>query len=335
MLTGAARGAGLKSEREILEAIHRPHVRQDEAFFRLAPIAGIVHRANFQTRFPWPEHPSGFIEIKTNNLGFRRDHPTAEGKPAGLFRVLVAGDSHTDGQVLNAESFSTILEDRLNQRAGSPAFEVLNAGVCHHSFRNYLGVVKLYHYLKPDAVVVAVYPGNDFVEAAQFIELRDGLRHDASYMPRLILAEKLDEGAVWQGLNQAAYFKSAPEMKDRVLALALRTLSQIRDIGLPDGAPLLVVLLPNKIDTERETDARRLELTRRFLNLSNDDLRVTAELTAGLGKRLRKAGIAYVDLTRPPPGTELLFWNQDYHLNVNGHRWVAKELLKTELFARR
>src|SRR5207248_2046133 len=112
---------------------------------------------------PLADHPGGSFRFRTNNLGLRRDVDTAIDKPPELFRVLMLGESQTEGYVNNEESFPTLLEARLAGQL-SPIgrrAEVLNAGV-----GGYKPTLELQRFqvrgapLRPDLVVVFV-AGND------------------------------------------------------------------------------------------------------------------------------------------------------------------------------
>ena len=67
--------------------------------------------------------------VSINNHGMRAPDIRPD-KPAGLIRILMIGDSTLAGtKVSNADLYSTLLENRLNQLAGKETFEVLNMGV--------------------------------------------------------------------------------------------------------------------------------------------------------------------------------------------------------------
>jgi hypothetical protein len=67
-------------------------------------------------------------EVRINALGMRDRERTAQ-KPAGVFRILVLGDSHGFGwRVAQDESFAAVLQALLDARAPG-RFEVLNAGI--------------------------------------------------------------------------------------------------------------------------------------------------------------------------------------------------------------
>ncbi len=67
--------------------------------------------------------------VRTNALGFRSAEVAVE-KPAGVFRIVAAGDSITFGYgVANDEAFPQQLERGLAERCPGRRFEVINAGV--------------------------------------------------------------------------------------------------------------------------------------------------------------------------------------------------------------
>jgi hypothetical protein len=122
------------------------------------PILGLEHAPDVDLDVPLP---SGQFRFRTNNLGLRRDDDVTEAKPTGVRRVLVLGDSHTDGCVDNAESFSARLEARL-RAASSTRIEVLNAGVLTYSPTQELFWFRTRGIgLQPDLVILVFYPGND------------------------------------------------------------------------------------------------------------------------------------------------------------------------------
>lgn len=119
---------------------------------------------NYIERYEYPEHPRGEVLYKSNNFGFREDRPTSLAKSDSV-RIVVLGDSHTDGVCWNDESYANQLESLLNSQGGSRTFEVINAGTGKYSPFQYL---RSYLYrilpLKPDMVIVGFYVGNDFFD---------------------------------------------------------------------------------------------------------------------------------------------------------------------------
>ncbi len=94
------------------------------------------------------------VEFKTNSLGLR-DREYAIPKPPSVFRILMLGDSFTEGGGLPIEAtVPKQLESQLNRRCG-PVFEVINAGVASYSpILEYLLLKTVGLALHPDLVVL-------------------------------------------------------------------------------------------------------------------------------------------------------------------------------------
>jgi hypothetical protein len=135
--------------------------------YRAEPTIGYEHAPHVDEQVSLRAHAGGSFHFHTNALGLRRDRETTREKVAGTLRVLVLGDSHTDGYVDNAESFSSLLESQLAGRVGSPPVEVLNAGVVGYSpAQEILWYERHGAALAPDVVILVLYAGNDVVELA-------------------------------------------------------------------------------------------------------------------------------------------------------------------------
>jgi lysophospholipase L1-like esterase len=133
--------------------------------FQRHRVLGNEHAPNVDVAVPLVEHQNGSFRFRTNNLGLRRDGRTATEKPGEVFRVLVLGDSQTDGYVDNAESFATLLEGELREWAGGRRVEVLNGGVAGYSTaQEYLWFDVNGRELEPDLVVLVFYLGNDALD---------------------------------------------------------------------------------------------------------------------------------------------------------------------------
>jgi hypothetical protein len=103
------------------------------------------------------------VLITNKNLGFRKVADVFVEQPD--LRILVTGDSHTEGVVPMAFHYTELIESALRDDHADMSIEVLNAGVGGTSFFQYLGVMEKFKSLKPDVVVAAIYGGNDFSEA--------------------------------------------------------------------------------------------------------------------------------------------------------------------------
>ncbi len=129
--------------------------RSETLGFRPIPGSEILHRD--------AELPGGEVALRRNAQGLRRDQDVALAKAPGTPRIVVVGDSHTDGMTGNADTYPGQLEAALRQRGGP--VEVLNAGVGRYSpWQSYLLLEEELVRFAPDAVVVALYVGNDLLD---------------------------------------------------------------------------------------------------------------------------------------------------------------------------
>lgn len=135
--------------------------------YRKHEMLGYEHAPGVELTVPVAEHARRAFRFRTNNLGLRRDADTSVQKPPDLFRVLLLGDSQTDGYVDNKETFATLLEFSLTNRlaAVGKRVEVLNAGVVGYSpAQEFLWYQLLGTALHPDLVLLVFSVGNDIVE---------------------------------------------------------------------------------------------------------------------------------------------------------------------------
>ncbi|MDH5545504.1 MAG: SGNH/GDSL hydrolase family protein [Gammaproteobacteria bacterium] len=122
-------------------------------------------------------------------------------EPQGVKRVLCIGDSMTYGQgVKYDETMPRQLESLLNKTFLSLSFEVINAGVCGHSFFHSLyrtePLVSIY---KPDLLILPVcyndtdFPGVDHSQHTFEDHIRDMWNEEGEYFPHFLQAlDKFD-----------------------------------------------------------------------------------------------------------------------------------------------
>ena len=165
LLEVGLRAMGVKPITRVTD-YHDPALLHPDPAIAAAQRNGWVHWPHETRRIEnVTEHQRGFIEIRRNNLSCREDTDTEIRKATGTTRVLVLGDSHTDGVCYNAESYPNQLEAEWNHRSTAGKFEVINAGFGPSSpYQQYWAFEQLYQRLQPDHLVVAWYAGNDLVE---------------------------------------------------------------------------------------------------------------------------------------------------------------------------
>ncbi len=111
-----------------------------------------------------------------NSLGLRDKEYSLE-KPAATFRILMLGDSFTEGDGVHSnETFSKRLEEKLQSLPSSTRYEVINAGVGSYStLLEYLYLKNYGLQLNPDLVILNfdlsdVYDDYTYTALAQFDE---------------------------------------------------------------------------------------------------------------------------------------------------------------------
>lgn len=111
------------------------------------------------------------IEINSQGL---HDSEHGYDKPAGVYRILVLGDSFAEVvQVPIADNFSSRLADCLN-RQNQQRVEVINSGVSYYSSAEELFFLQHEgRRYQPDLILVAFYVGND-IEAYEARKREDG-----------------------------------------------------------------------------------------------------------------------------------------------------------------
>ncbi|MGE3913748.1 MAG: hypothetical protein AB7K36_30665, partial [Chloroflexota bacterium] len=130
--------------------------------FEPDPVLAFAHAPNQTADIPIGEHPRKKYKYHTNNYGLRKDTDIEIQKPAGTYRVLVLGDSQTGGYVDNADSYTSLLEDRWQARASGVKVETLNAGIIGYApQQEYYWYLTRGRSLQPDLVVLSLYVGND------------------------------------------------------------------------------------------------------------------------------------------------------------------------------
>lgn len=315
----------------------KPHFGETEAnYYAANEVAGHIHQPNAKREFKWPEHPKGMIIQQTNNLGLKEDSDTQEAKAEGAVRVLVTGDSHTDGVIHNSESFPNVLEDSLNSNLYQVKYEFLNAGNGYYGPQNYLGSLKHYSNLKPDVFIVALYTGNDYMDAVR-IEAENGRmqvpeRPESYYYDLWDLDGKMP-GFTGQLMNQVKFLKTYPAYRDTALNVTHRYLGKIKAYCDSVQIDFMVVLVPTKIDVEPELDSARIDTAYQIMKFTEADIKQNESLIDETIKWLSTQGVTYLDMREPLRNAEgELYWKADLHINHLGHAEIAKAILSNQDF---
>ncbi|MEO6711406.1 MAG: SGNH/GDSL hydrolase family protein [Planctomycetota bacterium] len=306
------------------------------------PWCGKLWKPNIHFTMVFPEHPDKAIHFDTNSRSMREDTDPLATKPA--LRVLVAGDSHTDGVCNNSESFPNLTEAWLRTRAEMQAkargqtldpssIEVLNAGKGTHSFFNYLGVLEKNLDLQPDVFVVNIYGGNDFEEVLSpwhfFFNKGNRPPGAARYEAEITAAVKVRKPALAQAMISVKYFDANPDQKAVAVQAASDIFVQIQALCRERGIRLIVLYLPPWQDVEPNKPEVQLRQLLNALKLEPKALASTGEMADQLLARLSDLGIETVDL-RPTirAAPKSAYWSTDWHINLLGHQLIARVLTK-------
>ncbi len=293
-------------------------------YYQPDSLAIFIHHPNVNIEFDWNEHEKQKVTFITNNFGFREDNDTKKEKTDGTSRILVTGDSHTDGVVFNEESFPNVMEEQLNSKSESNKFEVINGGTGFYSFKNYYGFIEKYKNLKPDYFIINVFTGNDFRETLLYEEesksygniIKNGYFRAKR---RLLLSPKLS-APLNQGLDQQYYFKTFPEDIHEALNYAQFYTSKIDSICEAEDIDLLITLLPTKTETSSEFR----EKVKLAYSWSDSTLNINSNLKESYREFLLSNGIEAIDLTDTlsnPAGK--MFWDEDLHINTEAHHRIG------------
>ncbi len=192
-------------------------------------------------------------DFRTNRWGMRDlDYQTP--KPAETHRVLLLGDSHTMGSgVEHAQTFKSLLEDRLNRERPDPRYgryEILNAAVGGYSvLQSAAAVGRQAMEPSPDAIVY-VTARNDIQNAAE--RLADTVREGAKLEFANVQAV-VDRAGVEQGMTEVETIKRLAPFAEDLVRWSYRT---IVATAREQHAVALWIMLPVLFESTAEFDAR-------------------------------------------------------------------------------
>lgn len=143
----------------IAEGIVRTFYPQSDFFSRSDDTIGVL---GIPDRNGMMHDPEFTTHVTTNSFGFR-DKERTVAKPPGTKRVLVLGDSFTEGlQVEFEQTYRALLEARLQKDLGAKAVELVGMGLPGVGTTHEMLVYENYGVrFAPDVVLVTWFSGND------------------------------------------------------------------------------------------------------------------------------------------------------------------------------
>jgi len=336
-------------------------------YYQPDPVVGYSGLPYANGKYPNKEHAGGFVVNTRNNLGLVGSRNTARRKPEGVFRILVLGDSQTEGLSLcnSDETFPHVLEQLLNQHRPDLRVEVLNAGVSGYNPLQYFLWYKRYgEELHPDLVVMSVYVGNDVIEMNRFSmirslrlvqELSDGSSRLLFLCKALGVNRRLGIqtsianlsdswhpgvdirlGHIWaQSLLQNYFQKQFPDQFKRALTMDFQVLSLMNEEARREKTRWMVFLIPSKLQVEPEDDIEQTERAMKPLHLAWSDITAEKNIERSVARFCQGNGISFLDATSALSlqhrlKKQRLFGKLHWHLNPQGQRSAA-ELLENYL----
>lgn len=287
--------------------------REDAALFALDPRYGVVLKPNLDEIAQFGTH------VRTNSRGLR-DHEFGA-KQSDEFRILSLGDSYAFGFGVEVEqSYTKVVEDRLNRELPGRTFSVVDAGVTGYGTKQQDMVLQdLLPVLKPDFVLATFTAGNDVYDNAVFEDqLRTGLqtplgfvgRH--SHLARLFLKASFP---LW-------FFLENREAKR--LQHTIRLLEELEAHLREAGLPYLMLVIParHQIRPSVEPAARLL------MSVGLESL--VFRQNQWVIRHFRQQQVPYLDLWPPlvkQDSVAQVSFVEDSHLNALGHQVVAREIV--------
>jgi lysophospholipase L1-like esterase len=316
-----------------------------QGLFTGDPIIGYRLSPNARIRFTTAEFDA---TININSLGVRDDEEIGP-KPPGERRIVVLGDSLVlSVQVDHQQTFCELLERRLNARAATVRYRVINGGV-----QGYGPVEELLFFrsiaaqLQPDVVLHAIFVGNDAEEAVASAPKLDGSarpRADVlreSFVTRLrrlvrrsmvlqVLRLRVVAATERIGFHRApepplqSYAANpAPRIAEGI-ALTRRAVEDVAKHAATFGARTGIVLMPARFQVD---EADYIALKEAVRQAGGELVRDAAN--ARFESAFRQLSLPSVDLLpalRQSLGGRDVFYRRTVHLTPRGHEIVAETL---------
>lgn len=314
----------------VRDAVKEERFGRDKGLLAMDPHVHFRHVSDLAQRRDWDEHPDGYFVLRTNSIGLREDVEVLTEQPD--LRLLIAGDSHTDGVCNNDEAFGNLLEAQLGRERPDDVIESLNAGCGGYGFYHYLGTLERFLPQRPDVLVVAVFGGNDFEETLTLFHKYNGTRRPpGAALYGELISDVLARADLLPCLAQAflsyKYFDVHPGQMEVALQVARDVTTEILVTCLRHSVHPIFVYIPSMPDSEWDTDAELFESLTELLEVSPQGLASANHLADSYLEFLRDRRVDVIDMrevfAREGPGN---FWLADQHMNLRAQALIAEEL---------
>ena len=284
---------------------------------------------------PWKEHARGIFRVRTNSLGMRDVAEPSAVKPD--LRILVTGDSHSEGVCNTFETYTKVLQLFLSKAHRGKRIEALNAAKGSFTFYSYLGTLEKFLYLEPDVFLIGVYGPNDFEEILPLFHFFEGTPRKpgaAGYWNLIEKALAIDTAWLAQDGLSLKFFQQYPAEIPVALAAAQAALLDVEELCRANGILLGVVYIPGFFDTVRRSGASEPELdalsARLYdaLELAPGDVGVHDRMADELLAYLAQRKIPVLDARQLFAGQKRrFFWREDHHIDVDAQRAIGAALV--------
>ena len=321
-------GTATAAELKLYDQLFPKSVRNS---FFVDPVAGVTPAPNEKQRWTWDEHPDGQLVMQSNARGMRAMTEVPSVKEA--YRILIVGDSHTQGACCTWESVAYRLQERLNDAAtDDQRYEVWNAGCAFTGPSLQAKMLEKHLDIEPDEVIMITFVGNDLMDE---VRLDDLLRGEATFHGTKEYREVANaltafaKHPMYQGFNQILRFVWYPEEGERSAKLIADSWKRFQQRCDALNLRWSIAMLPTKFTIERESDSETIDKLLEIAELTEDKLDLNERIADRARELVRGDGIEVLDPSdalRQAEGKQ--YWNFDYHLSSDGHATLADYLFE-------
>lgn len=315
-----------------------------QALFMQDPLVGYRLKPNATATYTTVEFSTS---LRINAQGVRDDEDIGP-KPPDERRIVILGDSLVMSvQVEFADTYSHLLEQKLNTADSTTRWRVINAGVQGYGpVDQWLFYRHVVERLEPDLVMVVAFVGNAAAAVEKETWLEAGARPKETFresialrLRRLVRASMVLQLARVRYDQLKARFVSAtrepalstyladpPPSVQRGLAVTRKAIGMIADRAAANRAQTAVVLMPARFQVEDGDYGRLAEA----ISAAGGTL-VRNAATERYREALAPLGLPTFDLlpvlfAQPERGNQ--FFERNVHLTERGHRVVADALFQ-------